>query len=505
MKKIFLAGILFSYLAYAYVSNSVWRVGASGGLPDYGQVNLGASTAIVNILPITNGGTGAATQSNALNALAGVQTSGYYLRGNGTNVVMSGIQAADVPTLNQSTTGTASNVTGTVAIANGGTGQIAQQSALNALAGGSTSGYYLRGNGTNVVLSGIQAGDVPTLNQSTTGTASNVTGTVAIVNGGTGQITQQAALNALAGSSTSGYYLRGNGTNVVMSGIQAADVPTLNQSTTGTASNVTGTVAIANGGTGQITANNALNALLPTQTGNANKYLLTNGASTSWATAAGGIAPTVQKFTSGIGTYTTPTNPSPLYIRVRMVGGGGGGAGSGTTAGTTPTAGGNTTFGTTLLVANGGAVTSGLGHVGGAGGTASLGTGPVGIAVTGSSGGPSLYVDQGGTYATMVAGGAGGSSALGGGGAGGTNSDAAVAGVTNTGSGGGGGSIYGINAEFSGAGGGSGGYVDAVITSPLSSYSYLVGIAGTGGGVGGSGKAGAPGGSGLIIVEEHYQ
>jgi hypothetical protein len=51
-----------------------------------------------------------------------------------------------------------------------------------------------------------------------------------------------------------------------MSAIQAADVPTLNQNTTGTASNVTGTVAIANGGTGQTTAANAFNALSPLTT-----------------------------------------------------------------------------------------------------------------------------------------------------------------------------------------------------------------------------------------------
>ena len=107
----------------------------------------------------------------------------------------------------------------------------------------------------------LVAADVPTLNQNTTGTASNVTGTVAIANGGTGQTTQQAALNALAGAVTSGSYLRGNGTNITLSTIQAADVPTLNQNTTGTASNVTGTVAIANGGTGQTTAANARTAL----------------------------------------------------------------------------------------------------------------------------------------------------------------------------------------------------------------------------------------------------
>lgn len=176
------------------------------------------------------------------------------------------IVAADVPTLNQNTTGTASNVTGTVAIANGGTGQTTQQTAINALAGAVTSGQFLRGNGTNVVMAAIQASDVPTLNQNTTGTASNVTGVVAVANGGSGQTTAQAAMNTFAGAVTSGQYLRGNGTNVVMSAIQAADVPTLNQNTTGTASNVTGTVAIANGGTGQTTKVAAFDALSPAST-----------------------------------------------------------------------------------------------------------------------------------------------------------------------------------------------------------------------------------------------
>jgi hypothetical protein len=43
-----------------------------------------------------------------------------------------------------------------------------------------------------------------------------------------------------------------------------------------------GTVAIANGGTGQSTAAAAINALLPTQTSNSGKYLTTNGSAASW-------------------------------------------------------------------------------------------------------------------------------------------------------------------------------------------------------------------------------
>ena len=129
---------------------------------------------------------------------------------------------------------------------------------------------------------------------------------VAISRGGTGQTTQAAAITALTGTQTSGYYLRSNGTNSVLSAIQAADVPTLNQNTTGTASNVTGTVAIANGGTGQTTASAAFNALSPvTSTGDliigngtnsatrlgigTNGYVLTsNGTTATWAAAGGG-------------------------------------------------------------------------------------------------------------------------------------------------------------------------------------------------------------------------
>lgn len=48
------------------------------------------------------------------------------------------------------------------------------------------------------------------------------------------------------------------------------------------AANLTGTLAIANGGTGQTSASAALNALLPSQTSNANKYLQTDGTNSSW-------------------------------------------------------------------------------------------------------------------------------------------------------------------------------------------------------------------------------
>lgn len=47
--------------------------------------------------------------------------------------------------------------------------------------------------------------------------------------------------------------------------------------------NTVGTLPIARGGTGEVTANAALNALLPSQTSNANKFLTTNGTDASWS------------------------------------------------------------------------------------------------------------------------------------------------------------------------------------------------------------------------------
>jgi hypothetical protein len=61
---------------------------------------------------------------------------------------------------------------------------------------------------------------------------------VSIAKGGTGQTTRQAAMNTLAGAVTTAQFLRGDGTNVVMSAIQVSDVPVLNQNTTGQAGSV---------------------------------------------------------------------------------------------------------------------------------------------------------------------------------------------------------------------------------------------------------------------------
>ena len=233
------------------------------------------------------------------------------------------IVAADVPTLNQSTTGNAAtvttnaNLTGPVtsvgnatAIANGAisnamlangavanlsgtnTGDNATNSQYSGLVSNATHtgdaegnvGLTVKGiNGT--ILSNLNTGilknttgtgvpsiavaaDFPILNQNTTGTAGS-TATLATArtistNGdvlytsppfdGSANVLGTATLAAIG---VAGTYTKvttdAKGRVTVGANLTAGDVPTLNQNTTGTAANVTGIVAVANGGTGTAT------------------------------------------------------------------------------------------------------------------------------------------------------------------------------------------------------------------------------------------------------------
>lgn len=215
------------------------------------------------------------------------------------------------------------------------------------------------------------------------------------------------------------------------------------------------------------------------------------------ATAKSPTSPTIQRFTSGSGTYTAPINVK--YIKVKMVGGGGGGAGSGTGGGGgAGGAGGNTTFGTSLLTANGGAGGTGAGGQS-AGGTVTVNAPAVNIhSVVGSNGG-GIQITVTNAYLSSTQAGASFFGGAGAGQGGGAGSAAAV----NSGSGGAGGGSA-ATSVYTGASGAAGGYIEAIITNPSASYGFNVGAAGTAGTAGTSGFAGGAGGSGIIIVEEYY-
>ena len=109
-----------------------------------------------------------------------------------------------------------------------------------------------------------------------------------------------------------------------------------------------GVTPIANGGTGQNTVAAAIAALLPSQTGNADKALLTNGTSLLWG-AITSSSFTKYTFAAGTGTGSTRTHlwtkPSTGSIAVVLIWGGGGAGGRDGSVGGGGGAGSNCGFG----------------------------------------------------------------------------------------------------------------------------------------------------------------
>jgi hypothetical protein len=152
--------------------------------------------------------------------------------------------------------------------------------------------YY---DGTNYFWNVGQGYGVASSSSSTANLTTGVTGTLAVANGGTGATTLTGLIK---GSGTSALIAAVAGTDYLAPNGSAASLtnfPTFNQNTTGTSANVTGIVSVANGGTGS-----------------------TNGSITgnsSIAIAAGGSDQNVSILPSGAGSVGIGTNsPNSLAI-----------------------------------------------------------------------------------------------------------------------------------------------------------------------------------------------
>lgn len=136
-------------------------------------------------------------------------------------------------------------------------------------------GKFLTTNGTTV------SWGTPAIN------SSFIDGTIEISKGGTGQATEQAAINALTQNSSTlaNTVLRSNGSNVTLSKIQ------LN-------TDVSNILSLANGGTGANDQAGAARAILPPQANKENRFLTTDGTNASWGTAVSKI--TLKTGTTGL-------------------------------------------------------------------------------------------------------------------------------------------------------------------------------------------------------------
>ena len=213
--------LVFTGFAYAQTPTLNWKVASESPNADSAS-NMTLGT--LRTLIVAGTGSGSVTSVNAT-VPTGLSVTSSAITTSGNIVISNNLAAGFVSSagvngaLTSSTTiagsaitgniaGNAANVTGTVAVANGGSGATTLSGLLK---GNGTSAFTAAVAGTDYVIPSGNVATATTATSATTATtAGNVTGTVAVANGGTGTTT-------LTG------YLSGNGTAAVTA---SATIPT---------------------------------------------------------------------------------------------------------------------------------------------------------------------------------------------------------------------------------------------------------------------------------------
>ena len=260
------------YLVFTFSDGTTETVGPVGTVAYVGQspIVINASTISLSTVPVNLGGTGQVTANAGFNALAPAQTgnSGKYLKTDGTN---SAWDLLDIST---------ADITGTLPIVNGGTGQTTANASFNALAPNqaTNTGKYLKTDGTNTSWDLL---DIST---------ADITGTLAITNGGTGATTASGArtnLNAAdqATTLTAGTGLSGGGDlsanrtfSITNTGVSAASYGSASNTLTATVNAQGQLTALA--ATPIAIANTQISGLGTISTQNANAVAITGGSIT---------------------------------------------------------------------------------------------------------------------------------------------------------------------------------------------------------------------------------
>lgn len=305
------------------VDAGVSSVDASGGTTGMsftgGPITSSGTLTLTGTLSAANGGTGQSSYAvGDLLYASGAAALSKLALGNSGYVLVAGTTAPSYTAQSSLSVGAATNIAGGAAnriaynTGAGATSFIVAPTVANTFLEWSGSAFQWSvnpiGSVTSVDVSGGTTGLTTSGGPITSSGTITLTGTLGIANGGSGQTTAQAALNAFAGAVTSGQYLRGNGTNILLSAIQAADVPTLNQNTTGSAGSVANAVTFTTtgGAAAGATFNGSVAQTIDYSTVGAPKADGT-GASGTWGISISGNAATATSATSAT-SATTATN-----------------------------------------------------------------------------------------------------------------------------------------------------------------------------------------------------
>ncbi len=270
-----------------YTCNTVGTI--TFGTTNITFAQVSAAAVYSGVTPIDVTGT-AISLTTVPVALGGTNISSYtvgevlYASGTTTLAQLAGNTTTTAKYLTQTGTGSASAAPTWTALAASATTDTTDASNISSgtLPSARISGSYTGLTGTGTLTAGTWNADVISAAYGGTGLSSYTIGDIVYATGTT-------TIGKLADIATGNALLSG--------GIGA--LPSYGK--VGLTTHVSGVLPVANGGTGQSTASGAINALVPSQTGNSGEYLTTDGSVVSWAAVPSPNNGTLTMAVSGTG------------------------------------------------------------------------------------------------------------------------------------------------------------------------------------------------------------